>query len=439
MADIPSVGTAWPAAHARILAAMNLFVLSALFLIHLAFAADTGPMPLAVFYLIAGRFLILIGEILYLSTHASTIGRVTVYIWGSTIINLAFGFYLSYVANLHDSHYHVLMLIPIVAAALYLPMQGLICVVLASTGLTFLNLFLFYRHHPLVDLGEYFEATTTALIYVLAGAIVWLLVRKLEEKQKQLTDHFDQLQIARNRLVEEEKLAAIGRLSSAIAHEIRNPVTVIASALESATQAGGSGEQKQPLLELASREANRLTQLTEEFLTYARNRPPERSRLSLSDLLNYSVSLAQPHSQKLGIEIVLRPLEVDCDLNVDQFQFQQMMQNLLLNAIDASPSGGRVGVEAKVGEQLNVTVCNAGGPIPAELVGRIFEPFFTSKPHGTGLGLAIARKLAAAHDGTLELLRNEPDHVCFELRLPVAQAAELKPERSNGQGIGSGR
>jgi signal transduction histidine kinase len=398
---------------------MNLFVLCALFLIHLAFASDTGPMSPIVFYLITCRFLLLIGEILFLSTVTGAHRQVVIYIWCSTLFNLLFGFYLSYAATLHDSHYHVLMLIPIVAAALYLPLVGLVFAVLAATGLTYLSLFLFYRSHPPTDLGEYFEATTIALIYVLAGAVVWLLVRRLEEKQRQLADHYEQLQIARNRLLEEEKLAAIGRLSSAIAHEIRNPVTVIASALESAARGSGSGDEKQAILELASREATRLTVLTEEFLTYARSRPPERSRLSASDLLNYSVSLVQPHSQKLGIEVVLHPPVNDCILSVDQFQFQQIMQNVLLNALDASPPGNQVVIDTRIDGQLKIAVRNAGNPISGELAVRIFEPFFTTKPHGTGLGLAIARKLATAHGGTLELLSNEPDHICFEIGLPV--------------------
>ena len=111
----------------------------------------------------------------------------------------------------------------------------------------------FFVKHPPVDVGEYIEAGTTSLMLAIVGVLVWLLVRDLRRKETSLANNLLELERAREKLLREEKLAAMGRLSSAIAHEIRNPVAMIASSIATAKQS--SGAEREEMFDIASDEA----------------------------------------------------------------------------------------------------------------------------------------------------------------------------------------
>jgi signal transduction histidine kinase len=103
----------------------------------------------------------------------------------------------------------------------------------------------------------------------------------------------------------------------------------------------------------------------------------------------------------------------------DEAQVQQALMNLLLNAVDASPTGGTITLRGyDENHRIHIDLENAGSPIAEPALSRIFEPFFTTKPRGTGLGLAIARNIARAQGGDLVLARNGPTRVCFSLMVP---------------------
>ena len=139
-------------------------------------------------------------------------------------------------------------------------------VVATSTILEFFWVWSYFRLHPPPDINEYVEAGTISLIYAIVGILVWKLVNHLRSKQADLAASVLALETARERLLIEEKLAAVGRFSSAIAHEIRNPVAMISSALATALNTNlGSGEREQ-MFEIAAKEASRLEKLTGDFL-----------------------------------------------------------------------------------------------------------------------------------------------------------------------------
>ncbi len=149
-------------------------------------------------------------------------------------------------------------------------------VVATAVGITYFQLWIYYRHLKSVATTEYFEATNAAMVYVVVAIVVASLVRHLRRDAKRLQASFQELEATKDRLVQEEKLAAVGRLAGAIAHEVRNPVTMIVSALRLATDEAVDASKRDEWFGVASDEARRLETLTQDFLAYARQKEPDR-------------------------------------------------------------------------------------------------------------------------------------------------------------------
>jgi signal transduction histidine kinase len=253
--------------------------------------------------------------------------------------------------------------------------------------------------------------------YMLMGLLVWFLVNQLKTNQSRLKSSLELLQTTREQLISEEKLAAVGRLASGVAHEIRNPVAMISSSLATATYPGTDESERQEMFAIAARESRRLEALTADFLTYARPSPVRRSPVLMNDQLSYIAAVTRAHAASRGITI-MSELEGDLVADIDTPQMEGALLNLVLNAIDATPSGGTVKLNASAAEDvLNIDVEDSGPAIPETDLPQIFEPFFTTKPAGTGLGLAIARSAAIAHGGDLHLSENRDGCVTFSMTL----------------------
>ncbi len=219
----------------------------------------------------------------------------------------------------------------------------------------------------------------------------------------------------------------MGRFASAIAHEVRNPVAMIVSSLELAKDVSADPARKEEWLEIAGAEARRLEALTSDFLLYARQRKPEKRRAPVATTLGYVAGLAQARMTQAGLQ-----LRVDCPEDLvgpfDPFQLHQALLNLVVNACDATPAGGRITIAARPVPRGGVefAVENSGPAIPGDVVPKLFEPFFTTKPRGSGLGLAISRAIARGHGGDLVLEVNEPDRVRLALTVPADAAVVLE-------------
>jgi signal transduction histidine kinase len=256
--------------------------------------------------------------------------------------------------------------------------------------------------------------------------VVWLLVRDLRQKEERLAKNLVDLQETREKLLLEERLAAVGRLSSAIAHEIRNPVSLISTAIATATHL--SGPERDEMYAIASEEASRLVTLSTDFLSYANPRVPKMVPTSIADTVGYVSDACRAQASGKNVVLEVRS-EEPLIAEADPGQLQQALINLVLNAIDAALPRSMVSIRAYARDhRISVDTENSGSPIPETEQTLIFEPFFTTKPKGTGLGLSIARNIARAHGGDLVLATNGPDRIRFSLSLPY----------SNG-GRGAGR
>ncbi len=401
-----------------VFATLNLFVLAALLLLHSLFSSLLGDPSPVLLITLGAAFLFKMLELLWLWARARPLSKTLedVVVWASISLNIGLSLLLTFLTNREDSPYFVLLALPVLQAAYRFSLPACIGVIAVADFVTFFWVSHFAAYHPPVHASEYFEAGVISVVYTIVGPLVWLLVNQLRNDQRQLADSLQELERTRERLVIEEKLAVVGRLSSAVAHEIRNPVSIIASSLVTAGRPEVREQQRSEMLAIARSEAARLEKLTSDFLSYARPSEPKRSHVALADVLGYITEIAGVHAAKKEVRITV---EDDGSLraNVDREQLQRALLNLLLNAIDATPVGGLVAVRSSrpSAQSVELQVENSGDPIPEDVLSRIFEPFYTTKAHGTGLGLAISRNIARVQGGDLIVARNEPGHVCFSM------------------------
>jgi len=413
-----------------ILALINLALIAVLLVTHAVFLPYIGGLTVPVVLTLSFGLFVKAAEFAWLRAQTTLPERTQRAI---TCWSIGFNAVLTFVVMLftrgEDSQTFILMAVPVVEAASRFNLLNTVGVIALA------NLLNLFEAYSLDSMDEYFEAGATSLIYTFVG-LVWLLVNNLRSHQERLKQNISELESTRERLLNEEKLAAVGRLSSAIAHEIRNPVAMIASSLETANRPGQDQTARKEMFEIAEREAARLERLTTDFLTYARPQALNIATANVSDVLDYVAAVARSHAQNKGVSIqVVAP--ADLAAQFDASQIHQALLNLVLNAIDACKPGDTVSLTARLKDRDRIVldVCDSVGPIPSETASHLFEPFFSTKPGGTGLGLAIARNAARRHSGDLMLSKNEPSMVCFAIEIPARFTQSSAVELINGENI----
>lgn len=414
---------------------LTAFVLAILLLLHTLFAPILGEPSDAVIIVLGIAFSVKALEIIWFQTKPTGISEKTAQI--ETVLSVIGIFILSgvlaFLTNRDDAPYFVLLEIPILQCAYRFGLVATISSVVGAVGMMFAWTDHYFAVNPPARASEYLETGMIAVIFCLTGPLVWFLVKQLKERESNLFEKVSELESTRERLVAEEKLAAVGRFASGIAHEIRNPVAMIASSLETAAQSSMNAGEREEMFAIAAHEARRLENLTSEFLSYARPSSPQRSPILVADIVRHVADVTK-------IRATTRSVEIHCVTNdetvaeIDAAQIEGALLNLSLNALDATPSGGRIVLRARdSSDSIFLDVEDSGSMIPASNLGSVFEPFFTTKPGGTGLGLAIARGVAVAHGGDLRLTANDEGAVVFTLQLPKRSFEKSGREGSYGK------
>jgi signal transduction histidine kinase len=416
---------------------LTTFLIAALLLLHIHFSFLLGEPSEGVVAILGIAFLIKIAEGMWLWRQKNGISERTARI--ATIISAPAMFVLAallaILTDRDDVPYFVLLAIPILQCAYRFGLVITLSTIAASVGMIFTWSQHFFTAHPPARPTEFLESGMISLIYCLMGVLVWYLVHQLEIKQARLYRNMMELEATREKLLAEERLAAVGRLASGVAHEIRNPVAMIASSLATAAESSADPAEREEMFAIAAREAKRLEVLTNEFLHYARPTVPQRSSFPLNEIISHVANMTRVRAAERSIEVIAPPSNEVVGY-IDALQVEGALVNLGMNALDAVGDGGRITFRTRSDDSMiAVDVENSGNAILEHHLLRIFEPFFTTKPGGTGLGLAIARTVARAHDGDLWVSQNVNGCVVFTMTLRVRGGPDENEEAAYGQNI----
>lgn len=211
-------------------------------------------------------------------------------------------------------------------------------------------------------------------------------------------------------VITSEKFAALGRLSAGVAHEIRNPLNSIKGFIQYFQKKLALEPEDYRYTDLMLTEVDRLNRVISKLLAYSKPREPRLTIRSAEEIVDHCVRVVEREARESGVEIIVEPSDPELPLvMVDSDQMTQVFLNILINAIEATPSGEKVSI-ALVGThngRLQVVTSDKGAGIPRENIDKLFDPFFSTKKKGTGLGLAIVKSIIEGHGGDIDV-ESEP-------------------------------
>jgi signal transduction histidine kinase len=235
-----------------------------------------------------------------------------------------------------------------------------------------------------------------------------------------MTARLADLHMLEAQLRRRDRLSALGEVAVGIAHEVRNPLGVISTSAELVRKKGALAPADAKLLGYVIDEVRRINNLITEFLSFAKPTPPLLVPLKAIDVVKRVAEFCEPELGRQNVELAIIDDAPGAMVEGDQDQLYQAGLNLILNALDAMPDGGRLAIRLyRVEGQLRISFVDSGPGVPAELQERIFNPFFTTKPSGTGLGLAKSFSILESHGGRIEYADTPAGGAMFTLVLPL--------------------
>ena len=254
----------------------------------------------------------------------------------------------------------------------------------------------------------YTQGTTTLLLVVLQD----------QSEQQAIEDQTEML----------AQRALLGEVTAILAHEVRNPINNISTGVQLVASRLGEEHPQYDSLQRLRQECDRLNQLLSDVLFFARPLELKMKPIDLWQLMERILQRWAPRFRQSNIACLT---EFSPDLpqaSVDPRTFEQVLLNLISNALQAMPEGGTISVKLSLtsttqGEMIELRIADTGSGIPDEIIHRIFDPFFTTKKDGTGLGLAISRRILSAHKGTISVESFPDAGTVFTLRVPVVDSS----------------
>jgi len=229
-----------------------------------------------------------------------------------------------------------------------------------------------------------------------------------------------------------DKQATIAGLVAGIAHEINNPLTYISGWLQMMlADAEAEGSEDAPTLQMLTQEADRVAKIVSNLLSFSRPAPPTVKRVTVDGLINEVVELVEYQLRNRRIQVE-RQFQRDVpEVAVDPSSMKQVLLNLIINAKQAMPEGGRLEVSTEAdGEQVQIRIADTGAGIRPELVRHVFERGFTTKDEegGSGLGLHVCREVIEGHGGSIDFESEFGSGTVFTIRLPLRQTQDKESQ-----------
>jgi two-component system, NtrC family, sensor histidine kinase HydH len=303
--------------------------------------------------------------------------------------------------------------IPIVIAAAWFGLRG--GLITAATISLMIQPFILWSNSPhLEPSSEWVEI----VFYFAIGGLIGLLVdreRRIRARQEETT-----LQLERS-----QRLSQMGQMAASVAHEIKNPLASIKGAVEIINSPATSSDERREFEGIVAAEIGRIDRTVREFLDFGRPREVALQRADLSATVTAAAKQMERQVNDKGLELVTM-IESNIVAEIDSESIHQLVLNLLLNAVEASDSGGAIDVRLERTTDDSATICvrDRGKGITKDEIARVFEPFYTSKSSGTGLGLAIAQSIVTKHRGKIEFDSELWQGTTFRVILPLTGEAE---------------
>jgi len=247
---------------------------------------------------------------------------------------------------------------------------------------------------------------------------------------------YDELRRSKDIIRRADRLSALGTLAAGIAHEIRNPMVSIQTFFQLVPDRLHDEEFLTTFLGMAASEVKRISALINELLSFARSPTRTLGPVQLNDIAESVTTLLEPEARKHNLTLKRVLASNLATITGDADQIKQVMINLVLNAIQATPSGGLVSITTRAAPHRDrlygrVEISDTGAGMPSDQLDHIFDPFFTTKDKGTGLGLAIAHQIVSEHGGAITVESTEGRGTSFSIDFPAA-------ERTTSVGVSEG-
>ncbi len=243
----------------------------------------------------------------------------------------------------------------------------------------------------------------------------------------QLVHHIEtahqSLRETQERLLQREKMATIGEMSASVAHELRNPLATLGGFARRLRKQLQPDSKEQQYARIIHQETERLEKMLDKILAFSRQHELIPTPYNLDRILEQALLIEGEKLTKTGIELIIEVADNLPQLHGDAEQIDQVLINLISNARQAMPEGGKLTLRAEKAhlrgeDAVRIELCDTGGGIPPEMLPNIFTPFFTTRKQGTGLGLSICQRIIEHHQGELKASNHEEGAI-FSITLPI--------------------
>jgi len=240
------------------------------------------------------------------------------------------------------------------------------------------------------------------------------------ETYKKLEDKINQLTETQKRLIRSEKLAAIGSMSSYVAHEIRNPLVTIGGFAKSLSNFNFEDSTIKTNVDIIMEEVKRLEKILINITDFAKPSTLEKVDTQICEIMEDTCILMENYFLEKHIKLN-KDFETDVPvISVDPAQIKQVFLNILMNAVEAMPDGGDLNIKImSTTESIETDITNSGKSIPQNILQHIFDPFFTTKPNGTGVGLSVSLQIIENHGGGIDVKSRSGEGTTMSITLPI--------------------
>jgi signal transduction histidine kinase len=231
---------------------------------------------------------------------------------------------------------------------------------------------------------------------------------------------YEELKETEDKLIKAQRLAGIGTLSKGLAHEIKNPLTVIRSFTEVLQERYNEPGFREKFFRIVNSEIDRINYVIEQLLDFAQPVSPNFQDIQVHNLLDEAVSLVEHDFNKKRISIIKDYHHYKIEVSADSNQLKEVFLNLFLNALDAMKEGDKLTIITQIAyKELRILISDTGCGIPEENIPQLFDPFFSTKDKGHGLGLSIAYNIVKSHKGTIDVKSKLNAGTTFIITLPI--------------------